>query len=241
MSQEDKAAQGRPEYPIGVPSKFDPDGNIQDFPGNTILAHLSPSSPLYASMLSLYKKLQESPLSHLYALLPPPSWHMTVFEGVCDQVRKPGFWPADLPADAPLGDCTALFTQKLAAFDVGDDGPPYLMKVVGFSTLEVGIGVHVEPRTAEEGRRLQRLRDRLAGTLKIRHPQHDTYELHLSVAYLLRHLDGAQEGALMTLLLEHFREMPLEFELGAPEFCTFDDMAAFKRVLYLGGLEEVKG
>lgn len=68
-----------PGYPIGVPSKFDLEGNVQPFSGNTILAHLSPDSELYASMLELHGKLAASPLAPLFALLPPTSWHMTVF------------------------------------------------------------------------------------------------------------------------------------------------------------------
>ena len=92
----------RPEYPRGVSSKFGVDGKVQHFPGNTIISHLSPSSDLYASMLVLHEKLLQSNLSSVITLLPPSSWHMTVFEGICDEVRKPGFWPSDLAVDAPL-------------------------------------------------------------------------------------------------------------------------------------------
>lgn len=222
----------RPRYPRGVPSKFDPDGNVQPFPGNTVVSHLAPSSDLYISMLGLYDKLSKSHLSHLYTMLPPSSWHMTIFEGVCDQVRKPGFWPTDLSFDATMEECTTLFEEKLSSFSLQCD-PPYLAKITGFSPLEIGIGVHVELRTDEEEMRLRELRDRLSDLLQIRHPQHSSYELHLSMAYLLRHLSEDQERELKELLMDHFKEMPLEFELGAPEFCTFDDMFAFRRVFFL--------
>ena len=43
----------RPEYPLGVPSKFGVDGKAQHFPGNTIISYLSPLSDLYASMLGV--------------------------------------------------------------------------------------------------------------------------------------------------------------------------------------------
>jgi hypothetical protein len=68
-----------PGYPIGVPSKFDPEGNVQPFSGNTIIVHLSPRTEFYASLLELHAKLAASPLSSLFALLPPESWHMTIF------------------------------------------------------------------------------------------------------------------------------------------------------------------
>jgi len=72
-----------PGFPIGVPSKFDPEGNVQPFSGNTIIANLSPESELYASLLGLHAKLAASPLASTFALLPPESWHMTIF-GMCN-------------------------------------------------------------------------------------------------------------------------------------------------------------
>ncbi len=230
----------RPQYPIGVPSKFDPDGNVQRFPGNTIVAHLPADSRLYASMLQLYAKLEASPLSKLFALLPPSSWHMTVFEGVCDSVRGDGYWPHDIPRDASLEECTAVFTEKLRKFNLGDESsPPYRLKVVGFSSFWVGIGVSLQLATDEEDRRFRGLRDRLSGTLLVRHPQHDHYELHLSMAYFLRYLDDGQKEDLGKLLQEHLEGgMPRDFELGAPEFCTFENMFKFERRFYLEKKEE---
>lgn len=223
-----------PKYPPGVPSKFDPDGNVQHFPGNTIISHLSPSSEpeLYNSMLALYDKLKNSHLSHLYTLLPPSSWHMTVFDGVCDQVREPSRWPNDLSIDASLQECTSLFGKKLSSFDLQCD-PPYRLSITGFEPLLIGIGVHLEPSTIGENTRIRELRDRLSNALYIRRSNHKTYGLHLTVAYLLRFLTEEQDKELRKLLMDHFDGMPKQFELGAPEFCTFEDMFAFKRLFYL--------
>ncbi|KAK7048169.1 DUF1868-domain-containing protein [Favolaschia claudopus] len=218
----------------GVPCKFDPDGNVQRYPGNTIIAHLSPSTEpeLYQSMLKLHEKLKLSPLSHLYTLLPPSSWHMTIFEGVCDQVRIPSRWPDDLSIDASLEECTSLFSHKLSSFDLQCD-PPYRMSITGFDPLVVGIGIHIEPRTGEENARLRELRDRLSPLLHIRSQDHASYVLHFTMAYLLRILTEEQDMEINNLLMDHFVEMPKLFSLGAPEFCAFDDMFAFKRLLYL--------
>ncbi|KAF2478248.1 DUF1868-domain-containing protein [Lindgomyces ingoldianus] len=237
MEHQQNANVPQPRYPLGIPSKFDIDGKVQPFPGNTIISHLSPSSDLYASLLSLYEKLRQSPLSSLFALLPPSSWHMTVFEGVCDQIRKPGFWPSDLAADAHLEECDATFTEKLALFDL-QCNPPYRMSITGFEPLEVGIGLHVEPSTSDEAARLRQLRDRLADLLQIRHPGHDSYSLHLSMAYLVRHLTERQKSELLALLNGHFQNFPVEFELGPPEFCRFEDMFAFQRQFYLKDQEK---
>ncbi|KAI8211825.1 hypothetical protein K4K54_004522 [Colletotrichum sp. SAR 10_86] len=225
----------RPQYPAGVPSKFAPDGAVQAFPGNTIICHLSPSDPLYTSMQALSDKLAASKFAALITLLPPTSFHMTVFEGVCDQVRKSGYWPSDLSLDAPLEECNSKFEKALGAFDLGDEyAPPYKMTVRGFDPLEIGIGVRLDGRTPAETERLRSLRNKLADKLNIRHPIHDGYGFHLSVAYLLRHLTDEQNRELQVLLLNHFEDMPKEFELSAPEFCTFENMFAFKRAFFLG-------
>ncbi|KAI8270215.1 hypothetical protein K4K58_011616 [Colletotrichum sp. SAR11_239] len=225
----------RPQYPAGVPSKFAPDGPVQAFPGNTIICHLSPSDPLYVSMQELSNKLAASKFASLITLLLPTSFHMTVFEGVCDQVRKPGYWPSDLPLEAPLEECNSKFVKALGAFHLGDEhAPPYKMTVRGFDPLEIGIGVWLDGRTPAETERLRSLRNKLADKLNIRHPIHDGYGFHLSVAYLLRHLTDEQNRELLALLLNHFEDMPKEFELSAPEFCTFENMFAFKRACFLG-------
>lgn len=226
----------RPQYPAGVPSKFAPDGAVQAFPGNTIICHLSPSDPLYVSMQELSDKLAASKFASLITLLPATSFHMTVFEGVCDQVRKPAYWPSDLPLEAPLEKCNSKLEQALGAFDLGDEhAPPYKITVRGFDPLEIGIGVRLDGRTPAEAERLRSLRNKLADKLNIRHPIHDEYGFHLSVAYLLRHLTHQQNQELEGLLLRHFEEMSKSFELAAPEFCAFENMFAFKRGFFLGG------
>ena len=225
------APKPTPKYPNGVPNKFDPDGNVQHFPGNTIISHLSNSSDLYSSLLGLYGKLKESPLSHLYTLLPPSSWHMTVFEGVVDKIRNPDHWPSDLALDASLEDCTALFETKLSSFDLQTPFP-YKLSITGFNRLKNGISLAIKPHAADN-EALRGLRDRLADRLQLRVPNHDRYGFHIGVAYFLRHLTDDQKAELTNLLSENLKDMPKEFELGAPEFCTFEDMFAFKRLFYL--------
>ncbi|TDZ38769.1 hypothetical protein C8035_v006591 [Colletotrichum spinosum] len=227
-------SEGRPSYPAGVPSKFAPDGSVQPFPGNTIICHLSPSEPLYASMQSLSEKLAASKFAPVLSLLPAPSFHMTVFEGVCDQVRQPGYWPSDLTLNVPLETCNTHFEKTLSSFKLTpDETPPYKMTAGGFDPLDTGIAVRLEGRTPAETDRVRALRNRLANALNIRHPVHESYGFHLSVAYLLRHLDDNQHRELNALLASHFENMPKHFELGAPEFCVFDDMFAFKRRFFL--------
>ncbi|EQB49531.1 hypothetical protein CGLO_11123 [Colletotrichum gloeosporioides Cg-14] len=205
----------RPQYPAGVPSKFAPDGAVQAFPH-----HLSPF-PL-RSPLRLNAGAQRQTRSQQVRLFDHPP---TSDELPHDNVRRPSH-----------EESISKFEKALGAFDLEDEhAPPYKMTVRGFDPLEIGIGVRLDGRTPAETERLRSLRNRLADKLNIRHPIHDGYGFHLSVAYLLRHLTSEQNRELEALLLSRFEEMPRNFELGAPEFCTFENMFAFKRVLFLGG------
>jgi hypothetical protein len=227
----DFKASPRPKYPAGVPYKFDPDGNVQHFPGNTIISPLSNSTELYSSLMILYNRLKQDPLSDLYRPLPPSSWHMTVFEGSLDEKREPGYWPSNLALNASIEECTALFENELSSFDLQTD-LPYHLSIVGFIPLEVGIALHIEPHKADNTA-LRGLRDRLADLLQIRQPDHKRYGFHLGMAYLLRHLTDDQKSKLTSLLMDHFRDMPKEFELGPPKFCRFENMLAFEPLLVL--------
>ena len=219
-------------YTRWIGQKFEPNGCVRYFPGNTIICHLPPESALYRTLLVVYNELAGKDFALFYTLLPPASWHMTVFEGVCDQVRKPSFWPEDMSLDAPLTRCNARFKQKLASFDLGIE-PPFRMAIEGWETLKDGIAVRIVSASAADELRLRQLRDRLAELLGICHPIHDTYVFHVSVAYLLRHLNQQESQDIWAFLQEHSSELPHIFELGAPEFCLFDDVFAYYRQLFL--------
>lgn len=228
----EREQQADAPYPTGVGAKFFVDGRVRRFPGNTIICHLSADSPLYQGLKSVYAALETGPLADKYTLLPQPSWHMTVFEGVCDEVRLPGYWPGDLALDAPLEDCNRLFAEKLQSFDL-PALPPFKLEIAGLRPLYNGIGLHLEPAGAAENRRLRDLRDQLSELLQLRQATHATYVFHLSLGYLLRHLTDDERAQLQDGLMQGLKQLPRQIELGAPEFCLFDDMFAFHRQFYL--------
>lgn len=219
-------------YPSGVGKKFNIDGTVRDFPGNTIICHLDEGADLNSALMQLHSDLQASQLAPLYSLLPPPSWHMTVFEGVLDAMRGPEHWPSDLPNSVPLDECDRFFAEKLRTFDTQLDRP-LTLDIVGWRPLVDGIGLHLVPAGSSEETVLRDLRNRLADLLRMRHTGHDDYAFHLSIAYLIRHPDRSQLNALSALLESSLRSFPKQVSFGAPEFCRFEDMFEFKRKFYL--------
>jgi hypothetical protein len=228
----------RPPYPIGVPIKFDPDGVAQRYAGNTTVCHLSPDSPLAAGLRKVYDTVKSHPtLGALIRLVPMASWHMTIFDGVREFECEPGMWPLGM-AKKPLPESTRDFSQRLRKFgmQLESEGlaPPYKMKVLGFDPAVVGIGLHVQGVTPEEEKRMRRLRDRLGDVLGFKAPNHEVYPFHITVAYLLRYIEGDNRIELNRMLESLLPEVQIEFELGPVEFCTFENMLEYPRLFYLG-------
>jgi hypothetical protein len=221
------------KYPRWIGQKFNPEGQLLPFPGNTIICHLQPKSPLYSALLHLYNSLKIQKFSSLYVLLPPASWHMTIFEGVSSQIRQLGVWPADLPLEAPLSECSTLLEEKLRKFPI-DNEQPFKMAIAGFEPLTDGIALKVVPIDPAEEKRMRRLRDRISETLHVAHPGHESYSFHVSLSYMLRFLDDHDHQMITNFLQEWRATLPDTFELGVPEFCIFDDMFAFDKQFLLG-------
>lgn len=224
-------------HPSGVPEKFSTSGQVQHFPGNTILAHILPTCPLLVPLCDIYSYIAKHPVSSKLALLPPSSWHMTIIEGVTDSYRNAGNWPQDMKS-WPVEKYTEHIIPNLKSLSVTlhDAGlaAPYRMKVVGCQDIVNGVAFRVEPVTAEENSRIRRLRDIIAVEgLGFRHAGHDVYEFHISLAYVLQNLDATERNNLKKELEERLGGVPLEFELGSPEFCLFDNMYNFRRQFYI--------
>ena len=226
------------KYPTGIPNKFTPNGTVQPFRGNTFVMRLPSTSPMYTSLLGLYVKLQKSEMhkNHLYVLLPPESWHVTVFEGVTDKVRRSDKWASDLALDTPLDEMTQILAERVQAAHehLSEDAQrPFKVAFGGWKPFASGIGMYVRSTADTPGEevRLRRLRDGLSEATHLRFPDHENYSFHLTVAYLLRHLTDLQKRDISAILEAH--ELPDNFDLDPPEFCSFERITTFKREFYL--------
>ena len=222
--------------PPSLGTKFHADGSPAAFAGNTVICHLDPAGDAFGQMAMIQDAFREASFGAKLALLPPSSFHMTVFEGVCDTVRdRPGHWPDDLAGNAPCAEVTRHFARKLAAMPAPSG---FTMRAVGLETSwPHGCAVRLEPLDGAENRRIRDYRDALSETLRLRHADHDGYRFHSTLFYLIDWLSPAEQAeytALSGQLARNIGDAALLFELGRPEFCTFDDLTRFERLAYLG-------
>ncbi len=227
-------------YPPDVGRKFDADGRVKPFAGNTIICHIpqqGPGSETFDALLDIYRQLPAHAFAAKVTALPPSSYHMTIFGGANDQDRKPDLWPADLPLDVPMADCDRLLGERLEAFRLDCDLPLRMrVNLAEPAASERPLTIRLLPIDDAEQAKLTRLRERLSQALGIRAPGHDTYRFHITLGYLCRWLTPAEDAdyrrALRTWREGLAKRCPV-IALGAPEYCTLADMFAFKRQFYL--------
>ena len=222
-------------FPKGVGSKFFPDGQVRAYPGNTVLCHVAGIPPLIERLDKLYGRLLDAEVAQIYTLLPPSSWHMTAFDGVCDGNRNGERWPGDLDREAPLLEINQTFEARLKAGRFGP-GLSFAMRVRRLRPLMNVIAIELEPADEGEERAIRALRQRLAATLSFDRSATDTYTFHITLAYFIRFPDASEKARLESLMTEEIQDMAKSldsFRVGPPEFCHFNDMFAFSRRLYL--------
>ena len=229
-----------PAVPPEISSKFAADGRVIPFRGNTVICHLpqqGPHASLFDALLDIYRTAPAYPFLRKVTLLPPSSYHMTVFSGANDGDRRAGYWPTSVAVDASIEQCNEFVAARLQGLAL-DVTLPIRMRV----DLAAPIGdawtlaMPRAPFDDREQERLRRLRDRLAEVLGLRAPMHDAYRFHTTLGYVVHPLSDDERTQFMSAV-RAWREavakrVPI-IELGAPEFCTFEDMFAFRRWFYL--------
>jgi hypothetical protein len=234
------AGDGR-DVPPGAP-KFHADGTVAYWPGNTIICHIDRHSAAFAALLDAHVALMRSGVTHRLAVLPPASYHMTVFEGIA-YAQRHQYYPAGLAPDADLAACNAWMLDKLRDFDLGC-ALPLRMRPSPLEGQTNRSAILLEPADDGERAKLRGLRDRLAAHLRLRAPNHDSYRFHISLNYVTSPLSETEETQFArvraALLADVIARAPL-IELGRPELTFFDDMFAFRPQLYLDNRAPLSG
>ena len=216
-------------YGSTVGKKFYEDGTVRRYPGNTVVADILPGNPAYDVMCKLRQMVIESGMDEYLTLLPEDSYHMTVIQGVNDQVRKETHWPKELPLDAPMTQADEFVST--AFLKVGLPGPARMR----FDTVNIGTGaciIRLHSVDEAQERILREFRDRAADQLGLHLPNHDNYRFHISLGYVRVIPEGEAAEKLEQLkaqINDYIADQP-EFTTAAPYMAYYSDMYAFSPV-----------
>ena len=214
------------KYTRNVGRKFNEDGTAKEFPGNTIICHVPKQSPQFQYLLKLRETLMSQHWSKKYSFLPPSSFHMTVFEGVCDQVRKNSKWTSMLSLDAPLEEVDEFLISKWDSIEK----PSYFnmkAKLVGIGGV---IGIQLTPKDDAMNEFIRNFRNVLSETYGIRMHLHSLYHFHISYAYAIEKISIKERLQAIKFMKKISQNIEEEFgilETGTPELTFFSDMFEF--------------
>jgi hypothetical protein len=213
--------------PAAIGQKFTSLGAVLPFAGNTFICPIPPASAAHRAFCDIQDMLRDGAPAGAYTYLPPSSLHMTVFEGVCDAYRAPGFWPAHLDTACPVETVTRDFAHRFAALDL-----PQRFNIAPFEVF-AGMSIFVQGSTTTDTAALRTTRTLLRRSTGLNQPAFAGYQFHVTLAYLTRWLSPDEAGVMQTLsdqALAHLLRDAPTITLGPVCLCSFDDMHAFTPV-----------
>lgn len=218
-------------YKDNIGSKFNQDGSVRYYPGNTIISFIQHQSPVFDELVKIRSDLQKCPAGSCFTFLPDSSLHMTVFEGVCFDVRIPEFWFRFLPLDVSMDEADrfieARFSEVPAIRNV-------CMRTDGIVT-GFGYGVSLMPDSPEDLFRIREYRDALSESTGIRFPNHEEYRFHISLCYGINDPDERQNRVLDQFEKDaeaYIKTHPVRFEIASPSVTFFRNMFSFETVRF---------
>lgn len=215
---------GLTEKNIG--GKFQTDGSFRPFPGNTIISMLNHEKEAFQHFLVIRALYEASPAAPCLTLLPLSSIHMTVIEGVCDQVRKPELWTSKLPLDCPLSQVDDLFEERFKTVKPLGEVHMKMTHMVP----DIAILMRMEPATAQDAAELKRYRNDMSEALGVRFPNHDDYRFHMTLGYFTKEPSAEQTAALEKFYQDadaYIAGHNIEMRVEQPLLTFFDDMSCF--------------
>lgn len=230
-----QAAPGR-THPRDVGRKFNADGTVKHFGGNTFVGHVAQQGrdyDLFDGLLDIYREFPAHGFASKIALTPPSSYHVTVFGGLNDEDKGRARWPRTLSADLSVEEVTQQWLRELKKrprlveprfeFAFGTpvamtDGAPH---------------VPLHPVNDTTARRLAALRDALSEFTGIRDKNHDAYKYHLTVGYIHQLLTDQEAQSLKAATegwVERLAARSGTLTIPAVHFCSLRDMYAFREL-----------
>ncbi len=217
-------------YPPGVSllgggGKFSTDGAVQHWPGNTFVCHVDRSSSAFEAIRALQEEVKKSPFNPFFTFLPPPSFHMTVYQGLSPGMTADTGWPRGIPTGQSRDEVSAALLQRLDGVSLPTS---YKIKV---DRLLAGYSLRVSGADDHEEHKLRQARVALRDATRITFADFDDYGFHITLGYLIDWLSGNTAQELIDFSAEISRQV-LDgigaIDLGPVEFCSFDTMHHFE-------------
>lgn len=211
-----------------IGNKFNADGSVRHFPGNTIVCILDHESDVFKKVKETRARFENCGASSCFTFLPDDSLHMTAIEGVVDEVRDAPHWTSKLPLDAPLVEVDDFFEREFKKL-------PKLGEVrMTFDHLWLSgaLVIAFRPETPEYEKRIRSWRDVVGDALGLHFPGHETYTFHSGLAYGIRQPNHDEAEILETLTAQfdkECKEAPFSFTVPEPSLTFFDDMFFFNK------------
>jgi hypothetical protein len=216
-----------PTPPIHLGTRYKETGGFLPEPGNTIVCHVTKETETQRVVVEARDKYLAMPEAPQFLFTPITSLHMTLFQGIIEYRRKPGYWPAGVALDTPIDEMTEIMGERLEAFSVFE---PFQVEVVGARPA----GLLVDGATEKDRKAMGAWRDALAELLGYSHPDHDSYPFHITFAYVIERLSDEAlprwKAMLENVVADIRRQTPI-LELHPPAFCSFEDMNHFHELL----------
>lgn len=209
-----------------ITTKFNADGTVRFFPGNTVVSMITQDIPVYPAFRRIRAMLEAKEAARCVTMLPDDSLHMTVLEGVCHQWRRPELWTDRLPLDCRLTEVDDLFER---VFHEAEPLGKVEMELDGINQSR-GISVRVRPVTEEDDRKIRRYRDALADAMGVRFPNHDAYRFHISMCYFTKDPTEAEWEEIHAFKAEaeaYIGACKTRFVMREPLLTFFDNMFYF--------------
>ncbi|MEO1288604.1 MAG: DUF1868 domain-containing protein [Chloroflexota bacterium] len=216
-------------YTSTVGKKFNPDGSVKLYPGNTIICFCDARNDVYTHLDAIQERLMSLEFASKFTLLPMSSMHMTVMQLLCDQARVPEQWSSKLALDTSLNETDKFFLKTVPQIDPPEN---FRMRYKSLSFGQVGVSIRLEPDDDITHEQIWQYRNQIADATGVRFPDHETYKFHISLAYQIQILTEEEQETIQQLIDEINKKYCDTFGIfnsGKPQLTFFDDMFDFVR------------
>ena len=217
-------------YGKEIGRKFYEDGRVRRYPGNTVVADITPEYSAYPVMEKLYEMVENEGFDKTHLImLPKDSYHMTVIRGLNDQVRVDGFWPEGLSREIPMEEVDDYISAAVGRVEMLGQ---IRMKFDRVTISGTAMKAVLVPADGEQADILKNFRDSVANEIGLRLPGHDTYVYHITLAYTRVIPEGDDDIRMKNMISkmnEYVAEQPA-FDITPPYMAYYDDMLAFSPV-----------